>query len=74
MGAYYRKLPNGIVRQAEHDDMTEDEIRQVISMFIHAAVRAKKAGFDGVQIHAAHFFFLSRFIESQKRCLRWQHD
>lgn len=42
--------------------MTQDEINQVISMFIDAAVRAKKAGFDGVQIHAAHFFFLSRFI------------
>ena len=62
MGAYYRKLPNGIVEQAEPDKMTEDEIRQVISMFIDAAMRAKKAGFDGVQIHAAHFFFLSRFI------------
>ena len=62
MGAYYRKLPNGIVRQAEPDDMTEDEIRYVIDMFVQAAVRARKAGFDGVQIHAAHFFFLSRFI------------
>lgn len=62
MGAYYRKLPNGIVEQAEPDKMTEDEIRQVISMFIDAAMRAKKVGFDGVQIHAAHFFFLSRFI------------
>ena len=24
--------------------------------------RAKKTNFDGVQIHCAHFFFLSRFI------------
>lgn len=62
LGAYYRKLPNGLVEQAEPDKMTQDEIRQVISMFIDAAMRAKKAGFDGVQIHAAHFFFLSRFI------------
>ena len=62
MGAYYRKLPNGIVQQAEPDQMTEDEIRQVIDMFIQAGIRAEKAGFDGVQIHAAHFFFLSRFI------------
>ena len=42
--------------------MAEEEIRHVINQFIRAAVRAEKAGFDGVQIHAAHFFFLSRFI------------
>ena len=42
--------------------MTLDEIHEVRDMFIQAAVRAKSAGFDGVQIHAAHFFFLSRFI------------
>ncbi|MBR0150737.1 MAG: hypothetical protein IJP89_05185 [Synergistaceae bacterium] len=32
------------------------------TMFIEATKRAKQAGYDGVQIHAAHFFFLSRFI------------
>ena len=51
-----------IVLQVEPDDMTLDEIRLVIRQFVDAAVRAEKAGFDGVQIHAAHFFFLSRFI------------
>ena len=44
------------------DEMTTNEIRSVIRRFVDAAVRAQKAGFDGVQIHAAHFFFLSRFI------------
>ena len=61
LGAYYREV-NGKYRQVEPDDMTEDEIRFVIRQFVEAAVRAEKAGFDGVQIHAAHFFFLSRFI------------
>ncbi len=57
LGAFYRAG-----RQVEPDDMTVDEIRLVIRQFIDAAVRAEKAGFDGVQIHAAHFFFLSRFV------------
>ena len=42
--------------------MTAEEIQLVIRQFVDAAVRAQKAGFDGVQIHAAHFFFLSRFL------------
>ena len=62
MGAYYRHLPNGLTQQVEPDKMTTDEIHEVIDLFVQAAVRAQKAGFDGVQIHAAHFFFLSRFI------------
>ena len=61
LGAYYRDV-QGNYKQVEADDMTTDEIQLVIQRFIDAAVRAKKAGFDGVQIHAAHFFFLSRFI------------
>lgn len=62
LGAYYRSLEGGRSAQVEPDRMTEGEIKKVIAMFIEAAVRAKAAGFDGVQIHAAHFFFLSRFI------------
>lgn len=61
LGAYYRK-ENDQYKKVEADDMTADEIRLVINQFTDAAVRAQKAGFDGVQIHAAHFFFLSRFI------------
>ena len=61
LGAYYRKEKGGY-RQVEPDDMAPEEIHYVIRQFIDAAIRAKKTGFDGVQIHAAHFFFLSRFI------------
>lgn len=62
MGAYYRRLDDGRFLQVEPDDMTVKEIKEVISMFVSAAVRAEQAGFDGVQIHVAHFFFLSRLI------------
>ena len=61
LGAYYREK-NGRFHQIEPDDMTVEEIKYVIRQFIDAAIRAEKTGFDGVQIHAAHFFFLSRFI------------
>ena len=61
LGGYYREK-NGRYTQVDLDDMRVDEIRLVIRRFVDAAVRAEEAGFDGVQIHAAHFFFLSRFI------------
>ena len=62
LGAYYRKRSDGKFVQVEPDDMRIEEIQEVITEFVQAAVRADKAGYDGVQIHAAHFFFLSRFI------------
>jgi len=43
-------------------EITKNEIFQIIGDFKNAAVRAKKAGFDGVQIHGAHGFLLSQFL------------
>lgn len=59
LGACYPTPTSGPV---EPDDMTGDQIKQVIRQFVDAARRAEAAGFDGVQVHVAHFFFLSRFV------------
>jgi len=43
-------------------EMTKMEINDTLTSFRDAAVRAQKAGFDGVQIHAAHGWLLSQFL------------
>lgn len=41
--------------------MTLQEIHHLRDDFIRAAVRAQKAGFDGIELHAAHGYLLSLF-------------
>lgn len=41
-----------------HREMTKEEIMNLIRRFIESAAIAKKAGFDGVEIHAVHEGYL----------------
>jgi 2,4-dienoyl-CoA reductase-like NADH-dependent reductase (Old Yellow Enzyme family) len=41
--------------------MSIDEIEHIKESFVNAAIRTQRAGFDGVEIHAAHGYLLSQF-------------
>lgn len=43
-------------------EMTVDEIEITIDAFTDAAKRIKEAGFDGIQIHAAHGYLINQFL------------
>ncbi len=43
------------------DEMTVAEIREVEAKMAEAAIRAKEAGYDGVEIHCAHAYLLNQF-------------
>ncbi|HBM73991.1 MAG TPA: NADH oxidase [Clostridiaceae bacterium] len=42
--------------------LSAKEIRYIIEDFAKAAVRVKKAGFDGVEVHSAHGYLLNQFL------------
>ncbi|MHA1395552.1 MAG: oxidoreductase [Promethearchaeota archaeon] len=42
--------------------LTIEEIKTIIKRYGEAAVRAEKAGFDGVEIHAAHGYLPGQFL------------
>jgi NADPH2 dehydrogenase len=43
-------------------ELTKAEINDIIEQFGKAALRVKKAGFDGVEIHSAHGYLLNQFM------------
>ena len=42
--------------------MTAEQIGDTITRFATTAHRAEQAGFDGVEVHAAHGYLLSQFL------------
>ncbi|MFI7872343.1 NADH:flavin oxidoreductase/NADH oxidase family protein [Streptomyces salinarius] len=53
--------------------MTAQQIEETVARYAVTARRAEQAGFDGVEIHAAHGYLLSQFLSPlvNKRTDRW---
>lgn len=45
-------------------EMTLDDIQEIIRSFGQAAARAREAGYDAVELHAAHGFLLHQFLSA----------
>lgn len=54
-------------------ELTLEEIEILVERYAEAAVRAKKAGFDAVELHGAHGYFINQFLSpySNKRTDRY---
>ncbi len=48
-------------------DLTREEIRGIVRDYAHAAGRARRAGYDGVELHMAHAYTLSSFLSLRNR-------
>lgn len=51
------------------DPLTTEEVKEMVSWYGDTALRAKKCGFDGVEIHGAHGYLIAQFFSpySNKR-------
>lgn len=59
--------PSAVKRQSYRGEyttieMSADEIHEMQKNFVDAAVRAKKAGYDGVQLHGCHGYLINQFM------------
>lgn len=53
---------NPVFKRSMPKALTIAEIQEIKDSFIKAALRVKKAGFDGVEIHNCHGFLLTQFL------------
>lgn len=47
-------------------EMSAERIDEVIEEYVQAALRAQKAGFDGIELHGCHGYLASCFFNSRK--------
>lgn len=45
--------------------LTLEEVKQLKKDFIDAAIRSKKCGYDGVEVHGAHGYILTQFLSAE---------
>jgi 2,4-dienoyl-CoA reductase-like NADH-dependent reductase (Old Yellow Enzyme family) len=59
-----KKAPS-ILEGKKSVEMTDEDIEGVISDFKSASKRVKEAGYDAIQIHAAHGYLISQFLSKR---------
>lgn len=46
----------------DFNELSTEQMKEIRQWFVEAAVRAKEAGFDGVQVHIAHWYLLQAVV------------
>lgn len=67
-----KKIKEDTVTSSDYDNgkvsaraLTKEEIHGIEKDFIDAAIRAEKAGFDGIELHGAHSYLLTQFFSTK---------
>ena len=47
------------------EELTTEQVEEVVADFVAGARRAEKAGFDGVEVHGAHGYLLCQFLDAR---------
>ena len=55
----------GFFKNVTSKEMTKEDMLRIQDLFVQGAIRGKKAGFDGIEIHGAQLNFASLFLSTK---------
>ena len=62
--SHLTSTPSGWVQPSPHRALETTEIAGIVADYRHAAERAKAAGFDGAELHAANGYLIDQFLQN----------
>jgi len=49
-------------KNLDESNLSKEDLKEIRKDFVNAAIRAMKAGFDGIELHGAHGYFISQMM------------